>query len=68
MRFKGELSQIRCFAHILNLVVVDILEAFGPSNNKIATEFLDRASKAKWNPITLLSAAGVIAILRIQVL
>jgi hypothetical protein len=65
---KASQAKFGAFPHILNLVVVDILEDLGSSNNKHATEFLDRATKAKWKEITLPGAQGVIAILRITVL
>jgi hypothetical protein len=68
MRFKGEESRIQCFAHILNLMVKDILKFLGSSTHKDATAFLDRVAKAKWKKITLPRAASVIAILRILVL
>ena len=68
MRFKGNESRIRCFAHILNLVVQDILQDLGSSTFKDATAFLDRAAKNRWKKITLPGAAGVIAKLRIIVL
>lgn len=68
MRFKGEESHIRCFAHILNLVIRDILEDLGSSNHKDASAFLDRVAKNKWKKITLPGAARVIARLRIIVL
>jgi hypothetical protein len=72
MRFKGEGSRIRCFAHVLNLIVEKILESLGSSNHKNAVEFLDRASehiaKKRWNKITIPSASGVVARLRILVL
>ena len=68
MRFRGEQSQIRCFAHILNLVVKDILENLGSSTHKDAVAFLDRVAKNKWKKVTLPGASGVIAKLRILVL
>jgi hypothetical protein len=68
MRFKGEESRIRCFAHILNLVVKAILHALGSSTQKDAMAFLDRVASAKWQKITLPGAQGVIARLRIVVL
>ena len=68
MRFKGEESYIRCFAHVLNLVVKDMLAFLGSSTHKDATAFLDRVAKAKWKKITVPGAARVIAILRILVL
>jgi hypothetical protein len=36
MRFKGEDSQVRCLAHILNLIVKAILESLGSSTYKDA--------------------------------
>ena len=68
MRFQGEQSWICCFAHILNLVVKDILESLGSSTHKEATAFLDRIAKNKCKIITLPGAAAVIAKLRILVL
>jgi len=68
MRFKGEENRIRCFVHILYLVVKDILEFLGSSTHEDATAFLDRVAKAKLNKITLPGATRVIAILRILVL
>ena len=52
MRFIGDYSQIRCFAHILNLVCKDILKDLGSSIHKEAVTFLDRV-KGKWQKITL---------------
>jgi hypothetical protein len=72
MRFKGEASQIRCFAHILNLVVKVILKDLGSSTYKDASDLLDRATehlaKKRWLKITIPGATGVIAKLRIVVL
>ena len=72
MRFKGEASQIRCFSHILNLVVKAILQDLGSSTYKDAVAFLDRAlkyiSKKTQKKITILGAISVIAKLRIIVL
>jgi len=68
MRFKGEKSQIRCFAHILNLVAKAILDHLGSSNATDHRAFLDRAVANKWSKITLPGAQGVIAKLRVQVL
>lgn len=68
MRFEGEKSQIRCFAHILNLVCKAILASLGSSTHKDATEFLTRAENQKWSKITLPGAAGDIHVLRIIVL
>jgi hypothetical protein len=49
-------------------VVKDILDFLGSSDNKSASEFLNRVAKYKWDKITLPRAAGVIARLRIIVL
>ena len=72
MRFKGEALQIRCFSHILNLVVKAILQDLGSSTYKDAVAFLDRAlkyiSKKTQKKITILGAISVIAKLRIIVL
>jgi hypothetical protein len=72
MRFKGEASQVRCFGHILNLVVKAILHDMGSSTHKDAVAFLDRASeyisKKQWSKITIPGATGVIAKLRLIVL
>jgi hypothetical protein len=46
-RFQGEKSRIRCFAHILNLIVSNILQDLGSSIYKAAAEFLDRAANLK---------------------
>jgi hypothetical protein len=66
MRFKGEESQIRCFGHVLNLVVTAILKDLG------SVAYLDRAAehlaKKSWTAIYVLGAAGVIAKLRLMVL
>ena len=61
MQFKGEVSQIQCFAHVLNLIVKDILAELGSRTNKGNREYLDRAIAAKWKTITLPGAAGVVA-------
>jgi hypothetical protein len=68
MRFEGEDSLIRCFAHILNLIVDTILQELGSSTHKAATEFLDRVVLRKWDKITIPGASGVIAKLRMIVL
>jgi hypothetical protein len=68
MQFKGENSRIRCFAHVLNLVVKDILNVLGSSTHKDTSDFLDRVAKAKWKKITLPGAAGVIYRLQTLVL
>jgi hypothetical protein len=44
MRFKGKNSQIQCLSHIINLIVLAILEALGSSTHKQATEYLDQAA------------------------
>jgi hypothetical protein len=67
MRFMGDYSQIRCFAHILNLVCKDILKNLGSSTHKEAVTFLDRV-KGKWQKITLLLGQGEITLLRIIIL
>lgn len=67
MRFQGEQSQIRCFAHILNLVCKAILKSLGSSTHKDAVGFLDRVEN-KWDKITIPGALGDIAILRLVVL
>jgi hypothetical protein len=72
MRFKDEASQIRCFAHILNLVVKAILKDLGSSTHKDASDLLDRVTehlaKKRWLKITIPGVTGVIAKLRIVVL
>jgi hypothetical protein len=47
MRFKGEQSQIRCLAYILNLTVKAILYILGSSIQKEAVAFLDRVATNK---------------------
>jgi hypothetical protein len=68
MRFKGEMSQIQCFAHVLNLIVKDILADLSSCTNKDDREFLDQAVANKWKTITLPRAAGVVACVQLQVL
>ena len=72
MRFQGEKSQVRCFGHILNLVVKAILKDLGSSTHKDAVAYLDRAAehlaKKNWTTIYVPGAAGVIAKLRLMVL
>jgi hypothetical protein len=68
MRFKGEESQIRCFAHILHLIVEDFLDALGSSTHKNAEETLNRAAAGKHKEITAPLGYGSIAILRLIVL
>jgi len=68
MRFMGEESQIRCFAHILNLVVQKILTTIGSSSHKNAADLLDRVAASRNKTITPPLASGVIALLRLQVL
>ena len=66
MKFKGKESQIRCFGHVLNLVVTAILKDLGSSTHKDAVAYLDRAAehlaKKSWTAIYVLGAAGVITI------
>jgi hypothetical protein len=68
MRFMGEESQIRCFAHILNLVVQKILSTIGSSSHKNASDLLDRVAASRNKKITPPLASGVIALLRLQML
>jgi hypothetical protein len=72
MRFKGEDSQVRCLAYILNLIIKAILEALSSSTHKDAQDYLDRTSehitKKRWKTIYILGIAGVIARLRLIVL
>ena len=72
IRFRGEASRIRCFAHILNLVVKAILADLGSSTQKQAMEFLDRAAidiaNRSRTRITLPGAQNSIAKLRIIIL
>jgi hypothetical protein len=72
MRFRGDLSRIRCFAHILNLIVKAILAHLGSSIHKQAIEYLDRAAEAiakkTRKRLELPGAQGVVAKLRIIVL
>ena len=72
MRFRREASRIRCFAHVLNLIVKAILAELGSSTYKQATEYLDRVSEAiakrKERQLDLPGAQGVVAKLRIIVL
>ena len=72
MRFRGEASRIRYFAHILNLIVKAILTDLGSSTQKQAMEFLDYAAVDITNRtrirITLLGAQNSIAKLRIIIL
>lgn len=68
MRFKGEQSHIRCFAHILNLIVKDILRDIGSSTHKNAVERLSQAAAGKWKQIDAPLGSGAIAILRLIVL
>jgi hypothetical protein len=72
IRFRGDASRIRCFVHILNLIVKAILVELGSSTQKAASEYLDRAAALIANQqrrtITLPSAQGVIAKLRITIL
>ena len=42
MRFTKDYSQIRCFAHVLNLVCKEILKYLGSSTYTNAITFLDR--------------------------
>ena len=67
MRFKGKDSQIRCFAHILNLVCTAVLKNLGSSTHKEAVGFLDRIEN-KWDKITIPSYSGDVTILRLVVL
>jgi hypothetical protein len=72
MRFQGSASRIRCFAHILNLIVKAILAELGSSTQKQASEYLDRAAitiaKKERSRLSLPGAQGVIAKLRIIIL
>lgn len=72
IRFRGLASRIRCFAHILNLIVKAILQELGSSTFKQAVEYLDRATVAITNRersrLQIPNAQGVIAKLRIIVL
>jgi hypothetical protein len=45
MRFEGENSQIRCFAHILNLICKAILKSLGSSTHTDAVAFLNRVAE-----------------------
>jgi hypothetical protein len=72
MRFQGSASRIRCFAHILNLIVKAILVELGSSTQKQASEYLDHAAitiaKKEQSRLLLLGAQGVITKLRIIIL
>lgn len=68
MRFDDKTGQIRCFAHVLNLVCKAILKSLGSSTHKDASDFLDRVERHKWDKITLPMAAGDIAVLRVIIL
>lgn len=46
IRFRGNQSRIRCFAHILNLIVKKILEVLGSSTQKSARNFLDTIARS----------------------
>src|SRR6266487_5953251 len=63
IRFNGITGQIRCFAHILNLVCKAILKSLGSSTHKDASDFLDRVKNNKWDKITLPMATGDIVVL-----
>jgi hypothetical protein len=67
MRFEPEKGQIRCLAHILNLICKAILKTLGSSTHKDAVNFLDRVD-GKWSNLTLPMAAGDVATLRIIIL
>ena len=64
-------TQVRCFGHILNLVVKAILKDLGSSTHKDAVAYLNRAAehlaKKNWTTIYV-PGAGVIAKLRLMVL
>jgi hypothetical protein len=68
MRFRGEESQIRCFTHILYLIVEDFLNALGLSTHKNAKETLNRATVGKHKEITAPLGYRSIAILQLVVL
>jgi hypothetical protein len=72
MRFRGEESRIRCFAHVLNLIVKKILETLGSSTYKSAKSFLDLVAKSiaegRTSRLSIPLGQGVIAKLRLIVL
>lgn len=59
-------SQIRCFAHILNLVMKTILRSLRASSHKEACDFLDDVAKRSWKTIN--APTSPIAKLRLLVL
>ncbi|KAH9447427.1 hypothetical protein Pst134EA_029466 [Puccinia striiformis f. sp. tritici] len=65
-RFKGETNWIRCFAHILNLIVQSILRPFGSTKPKKRTnnsDVLDSEDKHGQNLVEEDDTAGQIEIL-----
>ncbi|KAJ5346901.1 uncharacterized protein N7506_000154 [Penicillium brevicompactum] len=59
-------SQIRCFAHILNLVMKTILRSLRASSHKEACDLLDDVAKRSWKTVN--APSSPIAKLRILVL
>ncbi|KAJ5267673.1 hypothetical protein N7478_010481 [Penicillium angulare] len=65
MRFTQN-SQIRCFAHILNLAMKRILRSLRASSHREACDFLDDVAKTSWKTINV--PTSPIAKLRLLVL
>ena len=68
IRFQGSKSMIRCFAHILNLIVKAILIKLGASTLKNANQLLDLAASTPRQPLMLPLGQAVVATLRIIIL
>jgi hypothetical protein len=70
IQFRGEESQIQCFAHICHLIVGVILSNLGAGTHKEAVAILDNYETMKGRPITISQdqSSGVIAKLQLIVL